>query len=62
MSGTSMAAPIVAGAVALVKSANPDLSAKALKQRIISTVDPVSSVRSKLKSGGRLNVYKALNQ
>ncbi|GAB3192464.1 S8 family peptidase [Nesterenkonia suensis] len=39
--GTSGAAPIVAGAAALVWSAHPDLSAAEVKHRLLSTADPV---------------------
>ncbi|GAA3182666.1 MULTISPECIES: S8 family peptidase [Actinomycetes] len=39
--GTSGAAPIVAGAAALVWSAHPDLSAEEVKHRLLSTADGV---------------------
>ncbi len=60
LSGTSMAAPVVAGAAALLKAANPSWTAKDIKARLLETVDPVSSLKSKILSGGRLNVGKAL--
>ncbi len=41
VSGTSMAAPHVAGVAALVKHARPDLSALEIRSLIISTADPV---------------------
>ena len=41
-SGTSGAAPIVAGAAALVWSAHPDLSAEEVKHRLLQTADSVA--------------------
>lgn len=59
MSGTSMATPHVAGACALLLSANPARRVADLKQALLATVDPV--VPGRCVSGGRLNVYRALN-
>jgi subtilisin family serine protease len=42
-SGTSMAAPLVAGTAALVQSANPGLSAEQVAQRIVMTAARISS-------------------
>jgi thermitase len=41
-SGTSMAAPLAAGTAALVRSAEPDVTAIAVAQRLLSTADPIS--------------------
>lgn len=60
-SGTSMACPHVSGAAALLWSLNKDMSFADVKQRLISTVDPVRSIKRKVISGGRLNVYNAIN-
>lgn len=60
LSGTSMAAPLVAGAAALLKSILPDADAKELKDRILRNTDEVSRFRGKLKTAGRLNLYKVL--
>ncbi len=60
MSGTSMAAPHVAGAVALLKSHFPLLTPAELKQRLMASVDPLSNLRGAVASGGRLNVESAL--
>lgn len=57
--GTSFAAPLVAGAAALVLSVQ-DLSATALKSRIVATVDPLPSLAGKVRSGGRLDLCNAL--
>lgn len=59
-SGTSMSAPMVAGVAALIKSVNPNLSALAIKQIIIDTVDKSDEYSEKCVSGGRLNAYKAV--
>jgi subtilisin family serine protease len=62
MSGTSMAAPFVAGAVALISSAAPDLTWRELKERILSTVDPVPALAGKTATGGRLNLRRAVEE
>jgi subtilisin family serine protease len=58
--GTSMACPHVAGAAALVKARFPSADAAEMKQRILSTVDPVNSLTGKTVTGGRLNVDRAV--
>ncbi|MCC7300799.1 MAG: S8 family serine peptidase, partial [Verrucomicrobia bacterium] len=60
MQGTSMATPHVAGAAALLLSAKPGLTHLQLKQALLNTVDPVSSLAAKTVSGGRLNVKKMI--
>lgn len=58
-SGTSMAAPHVAGAVALLREARPNFGPDQIKRLLESTADPVSS-REKL-GHGRINVARALD-
>jgi len=60
LSGTSMAAPHVSGAAALILSAHPDYTYLQLKDALLNNVDPVSSLSGKVATGGRLNVYKAI--
>jgi len=55
-SGTSMATPHVTGAVALYASLHPGATAVQLKQAILSSVVPTSSLSGKTVTGGRLNV------
>jgi subtilisin family serine protease len=59
-SGTSMATPFVAGVAALVLSAEPGLSMKELRERLINTVDKLDSLRGKIASGGRVNAARAV--
>jgi subtilisin family serine protease len=58
-SGTSMAAPHVAGAASLVLS-RCALDTAALKGLLLDNVDPVSSLSGITTTGGRLNVDRAL--
>lgn len=60
MSGTSMAAPMVAGAAALLFAAKPSASAVAVKEALMSGVDIIAAQAGKTVTGGRLNVKKAL--
>lgn len=59
--GTSMAAPHVSGAAALVWNSSPQLSTLQVKARILNTVDRIPSFAEKTITGGRLNIEKALN-
>lgn len=60
LTGTSMAAPHVTGAAALLSSYNPSLSAASLKASILNNVDQLADWAGLVKTGGRLNVFKAL--
>ncbi len=60
-SGTSMASPTTAGVAAEILSVEPTLSPLELKSRLMSTVTPVSIFTSKMQSGGRVDLFKALN-
>jgi subtilisin family serine protease len=60
LSGTSMAAPEVSGAAALVLAKFPTLSATALRSKLISTADPLNATDAPKIAGGRLNVAKAV--
>jgi len=62
ISGTSMATPHVSGACALIWSQNPLLSATDVKNIIMTSVDPIPSLSTKCVSGGRLNIYNALQK
>lgn len=59
-SGTSMATPHAAGAVALLASMHPTLSAASLKATLINTVDVLPQWNDIVLSDGRINVAQAL--
>ena len=61
-SGTSMAAPHVSGAAALVLSRFPDLNYRQVKQRLLYGSDPVKSLAGVTVTGGRLNAFTALEE
>ena len=60
LSGTSMATPHVAGAAALLSAYNPNLSTASLKATLMNTVDTLTQWNGVVKSGGRLNISRAL--
>ncbi|MEM9158551.1 MAG: S8 family serine peptidase [Verrucomicrobiota bacterium] len=60
LTGTSMSSPMVAGAVALLKSDEPDLTWQQAKQRILDSADPIPSHEGRTVTGGRLNLAAAL--
>ena len=58
--GTSGAAPIVAGVVAVFHQKNPDSSISEIKNAILNNGDQKDSLVGKIKSGRRINFYKAI--
>ena len=60
LEGTSMAAPHVAGAAALLQSVNPALSAVEMKTLLMDSVDQIGALAGTSVTGGRLNVHSAL--
>jgi subtilisin family serine protease len=62
LSGTSMATPHVSGVAALLKVVNPGMSNIQIRNRILGSVDKVSSLSGKVSSGGRLNAAKAMGE
>lgn len=60
LSGTSMAAPHVAGACAMLLAKQPSLSISQVKSQILGTVDRLPSLTGVTLSGGRLNLRRML--
>ena len=58
--GTSMAAPHVSGAAALYLSKNPNADWREIKNAILSTATPISSMSGKSVSNGKLNVRRLM--
>lgn len=59
--GTSMAAPCVSGAAALVRARFPDESCQQIVARVLGSVDPLPSLAGRCCTGGRLNLRRALD-
>ncbi len=60
MSGTSQATAFVTGVAALILAKNPSLSASDVKRIVLDNVDLVSTLSTKVATGGKINAYKAL--
>lgn len=61
MSGTSMAAPMVTGAAAMLYSSRPDIGLSDVKNILLASARKTGSLNGKLSSGGMLDVYAALS-
>ena len=59
-SGTSMAAPYVAGVAALVKGRFLGKTPEQIKEMILNSVDQNNNLKGRLLSGGRLNAHNCL--
>lgn len=60
ISGTSFSAPMVAGAIALMKTVRPDVSGDEIRRILIDSSDPLPTLQNRVVSGGRMNVARAL--
>lgn len=60
--GTSMAAPHVAGAIALMTQANPKLTPDVIKRILINTATPMPGYQKHAAGAGYLNVKAAVDQ
>jgi len=59
MNGTSMAAPHVSGAVMLLKTQFPSISAKDLRNRLLKNVKKMAQLKGKVSTQGKLDVFSA---
>jgi thermitase len=60
LSGTSMAAPFVAAAAAMLRAQDPDASYKQIRKRLLNSVDHLPQLLGKVATGGRLDLDRAL--
>lgn len=60
--GTSMAAPHVTGALALLKAKYPTESATTLIKRLYERADRVDALKGKVATGARLNIANAISE
>jgi hypothetical protein len=60
LSGTSMAAPMVAGLAALISREAPNLSGYQIKEHILRSADYISTLDGKVKTAGRMDAYAAV--
>ena len=60
-SGTSLAAPFVVGAAALLWELYPNLSASEIKESILNSAEPNPDLIERNKTGGYLNINNAIN-
>ena len=56
LNGTSMATPMVSGALALLKALNPTLTVAQQKAKLLQSVDKKAAFYNVVAAGGRLNV------
>ena len=63
-SGTSMAAPVVAGLLGLVRSQHPEFSAAEAYYQIVETADNIDDINPEYVGllGGRINAYRAVTE
>lgn len=62
MPGTSMATPIVAGVVAQMLEANPDLTPEQVKEILTRTADPLARVGKNTQGAGMVDPDEAISQ
>jgi subtilisin family serine protease len=60
MSGTSMAAPVVAGAASLVLASQPELTVAELRTRLLLTASSFAALKTRVRTGGMINLQQSL--
>lgn len=60
LSGTSMAAPLVSGALALLWSVEPDFTYAQVINRLLNSATTVPGLSNQVAGGRKLNLYRAL--
>ncbi|MGC5054245.1 type VII secretion-associated serine protease mycosin [Micromonospora sp. DT48] len=60
--GTSFAAPMVSATAALIRAAEPNLSARAVTKRILATADPARGDAYRGYGNGVVNPYRAVTE
>jgi subtilisin family serine protease len=60
ISGTSQAAPFVAGVAGAVKDANPKLDVRGIKKIVLETVDVKEWLKGKVTTSGLVNAERAI--
>ncbi|MEV6812276.1 type VII secretion-associated serine protease mycosin [Micromonospora sp. NPDC051296] len=60
--GTSFATPMVSATAALIRSAEPNLSAKEVASRLLATADPARGDASRGYGSGVVNPYRAVTE
>ncbi|CEO87473.1 S8 family serine peptidase [Syntrophaceticus schinkii] len=62
ISGTSIAVPHVAGTAALLYGKNPHKAPAAVRQHLLKSARPLPELKGKVRSGGIVDAYAALNR
>jgi hypothetical protein len=60
MDGTSMASPLVAGVLALLRSAAPNASVLELRDALLNSTEPLAEGSDGVATGGRVDAFAAL--